>query len=140
MFLIVACYELGDQFECDANREPVCLTNDWREWYKINQPSFRFEVYEAQADNTFNLVKDYEESMEEGMVFGWWDDDENFRIVKKWVNATRKDKTPNIVIKYLKGSQNADKSLKNCGYISFEKNNKWYVYGEYSDTHYPHGY
>ena len=139
MFLIVSCTELGDQWECDANREPVCLTENWREWYKMNQPSFRFEVYETQTDNSFKLIKDYEESMEEGMIFGWWDDDEKFHIVKKWKDATRKDKVPNIVIKYLKGSQNTDKSLKNCGYISFEKNNKWYVYGEYSDSHYPHG-
>jgi len=136
------CTELGDQWECDADRSPLCLTENWIDWYHRTKPNFPFEVYEVLPNNHFNKVKSYEDSMEEGMVFGWWDADEKFHIIKKWKNKSRRERMPIEVEKYLRKVPNeeVDNSLRNCGYISFEKSDKFYVYGEYHDSHYPTGY
>lgn len=52
-YLIIKCEELADQWECDANRTPVCITDD----YSIY--GLGYEVYELQADSTFKLIKEY---------------------------------------------------------------------------------
>ena len=39
-YLIVKCKELGDQFECDADREPMFLVDDWGEWFYVNEETY----------------------------------------------------------------------------------------------------
>ena len=56
IYLIVKCRELIDGWECDADRTPFCMTDN---------PSLygrSFEVYELQDDNTFELIKEYDET------------------------------------------------------------------------------
>lgn len=59
-YLIMKCEPLNDQFECDADRVPISITNDWHNWYNINKPDYMFEVYEF-INNEFKIIKDYEE-------------------------------------------------------------------------------
>lgn len=54
-YLIVKCDELSDQYECDADRIPVCLTDNWAYYNE-----YGYEVYEVLKNNTFKLIKNYE--------------------------------------------------------------------------------
>ena len=53
-YLVVKCTPLGDQWETDAAREPLCITADITpyegEWY---------EVYQIKEDGTLELIKEY---------------------------------------------------------------------------------
>ena len=53
-YLIIKCAELSNTFECDANRTPICLTNDFD---KFNR--YGYEIYEVQKNGEFKLIKDY---------------------------------------------------------------------------------
>ena len=57
-FLIVKCVELGDQWECDADRIPMMIVEDWTNCH------FDY-LWEAYAINNRGLivecVKDYED-------------------------------------------------------------------------------
>ena len=54
MYLIIKCYDLDDPYECDAYREPVCLSDSYEQYNR-----YGFEVYEVLDDGTFKLVKDF---------------------------------------------------------------------------------
>jgi hypothetical protein len=70
-YLVVKCNELDDQWECDADREPVCLTDDFEKFNK-----YGYEIYEITSENTFELIKRYEEFPEEEMaIYKWYDSD-----------------------------------------------------------------
>lgn len=53
-YLIMKCDELSDQYECDADRSPVCLVDDWAYYNE-----YGYEVYEILKNNTFKLIKSY---------------------------------------------------------------------------------
>lgn len=85
-YLIVKCVELGDQWECDADRTPVCITNDFD---KFNQ--YGYEIYKICDNETFELIKQYDESSEEGFaVYKWYNDDDV------------EDKEPNVIMEKIK--------------------------------------
>lgn len=42
-YLIIECDELSDAYECDADRTPICLTDDFE---KFNH--YGYEIYEVQ--------------------------------------------------------------------------------------------
>ena len=50
-YLIIECNELGDQWECDADRTPICMTDDYSPY------GSGYEVWEIQPDNTFKCIK-----------------------------------------------------------------------------------
>ena len=54
-YLIIKCKELKDQWECDVDRAPICITNDFNKFNK-----FGYEIYEIRANGTLRLLKDYE--------------------------------------------------------------------------------
>lgn len=56
MYLIVECRPLNDQWECDADRTPICLTKDYSSYYE-----FRYEVYKVKENNSLELIKEYYE-------------------------------------------------------------------------------
>lgn len=139
-YLIVRCDELGDQWECDCDRTPIQLTEDWKEWYKTNKPDYRFEVYKYE-NNEFEIIKDYETSMEEGMALYYWEEDEDDlaapHVVKKWPNRTREDSIPKEVLRFKKFFEEDYKLYLKCGgAFSYSKDNRLYVYGEYRDSIY----
>ena len=55
-YLIVKCEPLYDQYECDCDRTPLYMTDDWQQ-----EKDYRFEVYELKPNNTFECIKDWDE-------------------------------------------------------------------------------
>lgn len=54
-YLIVKCKLLNDQFECDADKTPLCLTDDWKKSCPKNE---YFEVYEVLPTGYFKLIRE----------------------------------------------------------------------------------
>lgn len=147
-YLIIKCEELGDQWECDANREPVCITDNFD---KYNQ--YGYEVYEILDDGTFELIKNYEESDEEGFaIYKWYnsnetDDKEPDVIIEKFKNAKRSDFTKSK-IKKLKSEYGFKDTIDEIymdircsGEHGEEIGKEWVVLGEYTrGFRYPKGY
>lgn len=145
-YLIVECNELGDQWECDADRKPVCITEDkWKYW------EMGFEIYEINEDNTFTLIKNYEDAGEEGMALYYWgknDDCEQIAptIVKKWKNKDRdfftKSKIKNIKseIGFSETANSIYLDISHCGSHGETIGDKYYVLGEYRDNNFDYGY
>ena len=144
MYLIVKCEELGDQWECDADRCPLCLVEDCSKY------GVGYEVYKVLKDGTFQKVKNYDEATEEGMAVYFWQDgkeeEDEPTIREKWKNMERDTMTKSKI-----------QTLKNkCGFHDTVKeilcniqcsgshgesiNDKWYVIGEYRDNIYNKGY
>ena len=157
-YLIVKCKELGDQFECDANREPMFLVDDWKDWFNKNHPTYQFEVYKFVDDNEATLEKMYDEAMDEGMALYFWNMDDDHEevaptIVAHYKNYDRKKKVPNKVWKiFRQGAYWADgdefteqdfkDDLRSSGYASWDdkEHKKYWVYGYYADGRYCLGY
>lgn len=141
-YLIVKCEELGDQYECDANRIPVCITDNPSEY------GLGYEVYELKEDNTFSLVKEYDTPLERGMALYYWGIDEDPRenkptIIQKWVNFTRFEITEEIVEQIGFEEEEVNeiiKSIKYQGSYAEEFDKKWLVLGEYLDDYFSVGY
>lgn len=53
-YLIIKCVELEDQFECDADRTPICITDNFNKFNK-----YGYEIYMIHANGTLNLIKHY---------------------------------------------------------------------------------
>ena len=54
-FLIIRCDELNDQYECDANRVPICITEDIKNYRK-----YGYEIYEIYNDGYLKLIQEYD--------------------------------------------------------------------------------
>lgn len=134
-YLIVECEELGDQYECDANRIPITMTDDWKDWYKKTKPDYYFEVYEFK-NNKFVVVKSYETPMEQGMAFVMYEnyDDEECVIIERFPNSNRHDPIPEALRKRALKGEDFDDSLCNCGYVSWFEKGTLYAYTEYYDN------
>ena len=157
-YLIVKCEELGDQFECDANREPMFLVDDWKDWFNKNHPTYQFEVYKFVDDNEATLEKTYDEAMDEGMALYFWNMDDDHEevaptVVARYKDYDRKKKVPNKVWKIFRQGaywadgdefteQNFKDDLRSCGYVSWDdkEHKKYWVYGYYADGRYCLGY
>lgn len=57
MYLIIKCRPLGDQWECDADREPVYVGSHIPNKYK----KYGFEHYKISSNGIPELIKDWEE-------------------------------------------------------------------------------
>ena len=134
-YLIMRCEELNDQYECDANRTPITMTDNWMEWYKKTEPDYYFEVYEYK-NNQFVCVKDYATSMEQGMAFVMFDDDDEdkFTIIERFPNFNRDNPMPKTLRKRALKGEDFDDSLRNCGYVSWFEKGTLYAYTEYYDN------
>ena len=157
-YLIMKCEELHDQYECDANREPMFLVDDWEKWYQDNHPDYKFEVYEFVDDKECTVKKGYEESMDYGMALYYWNEGEDYEttfptVVAKYARADRKTPVPDEVWSiFHQGAYWDDgdkftvkdfkKDLKSCGIASWldEKHEKCWVYGHYEDGRYDLNY
>lgn len=146
-YLVIKCEELSDQYECDANREPLCLTND------ISSYGLGYEIYEIKPDGTFECVKGYEVGIEEGMAIYYWGADEDPEdrnckptVIRKYKGMTRNDVTKTLVKEIKKefgftDSVNEILTRIDCGGdYADEINGKWIVFGEYMDNRYSLGY
>ena len=132
-YLIMKCETLGDQWECDADRKPVTMTDDWKEWVKSNMVDYDFEVYEF-VENSFKLVKSYEEYLEEGMCLAFFDENDKGHFITKYPNKTRDNKIPKEIRQRASKGEDYDDCLSSCGFISWIENGVLYSYTEYADN------
>lgn len=56
-YLIVKCEELGDQWECDADRTPICITSNYHPYNRIG-----YEFWKILPNGECELVKYYSDS------------------------------------------------------------------------------
>lgn len=62
MYLVVECRELNDQYECSAERIPLCVTEDYPKY------GYGYEIWEVKSDNKLELVKEYDQFLENGIA------------------------------------------------------------------------
>lgn len=153
LYLIMRCDELDDQYECDAKRVPIAIVNNWKDWAKNHIPDYNYEVWQYDDDGNFSCIKDYSEGMEEGMALYYWEASENPEVndphcIAKFPSFTRNNAVPSVVKETIKkgaytcdDEEGVDDNLHSSGYITwYNKENRYYVYGEYRDNHYSFGY
>jgi len=146
-YLVIKCEELHDQYECDAYREPVCLTND------ISNYGLGYEVYEIKSDGSFECIKGYDYALEEGMAIYFWgpndepeDRDCKPTIIKNYKNMKRSEVTKSMVKKLKKEigfTNTVDEiflNIKSAGHYGEEIDGNWIVFGEYMDSWFSIGY
>ncbi len=57
-YLIIKCKPLGDQWECDAHRIPICITEDYTPYI-----GYGYEIYKIRNDGKIEQLKYYEEEI-----------------------------------------------------------------------------
>lgn len=55
-YLIVKCTCLNDQWECDADRKPICITENYSYY-----DEFGYEIYEIDKEGNLKRIRDWEE-------------------------------------------------------------------------------
>lgn len=55
-YLIVKCEPLNDAWECDANRTPICITDNLSKY----QGKWGYEIYKILPNGYLNLIQDWE--------------------------------------------------------------------------------
>lgn len=155
IYLIMGCQELYDQFECDCDRTPLALTDNWQEWIRINKEEtnkyveYNIEVWE-QTEDGFKVVKPWGEAYDTGMALIYYRRSENkliAHVVRKFSNLERCDNPPEFVKSYLEKHTNFEAAevdtwaeLKQDGFIGGFTNTVdediIYYYCEYWDYDY----
>ena len=141
-YLIIKCSELSDQYECDADRTPVCLTDDFEKYDK-----YGYEIYEITSENTFELIKAYDTSSNQGVaIYKWYDEaDEKCEpdeIMVMDKNYNREDYTKSKIKKiksdyHFKDSVNdIYRDIQSLGGHGEEINGEWVAIGEYIEGGY----
>jgi hypothetical protein len=138
MYLIVKCEPLNDQYECEADRTPICLTEDYSSYGR------GYEVYEVMKDNSLKLIKEYDEAKERGIAIFISDDFEDFtpKHVYEKFSITREEVTAKKVKKWkskyhLEGSvEEILSDIRHCGRYGEDMPNGFLIIGEYSDDVY----
>lgn len=134
LYLIVRCDELDDPWECDADRTPITLTGNWDEWFNQTEPDYDFEVYEF-TNNDFTRIKEYDSHIEDGMVFAFYDDEEEKAIpIQKFPNLTRDSKVPAAIMERARKGEDYDNQLESFGSITWHEGDTSYAYTEYYDN------
>ncbi len=59
-YLITKCRELNDQYECDVDRELICITDNYDDFNK-----YGYEVYKIYPNGSLVLIKEYYEAGQE---------------------------------------------------------------------------
>ena len=55
-YLVIKCFELCDQYECDADRIPVCVTNDYSLYNERG-----YEIYKIEENGNLIKIRNYED-------------------------------------------------------------------------------
>lgn len=137
-YLIVKCEPLENQYECDATRTPLYITEDWRN----NAPECKFEVYEINENGCIGeLIKEWDDPayVEKGMVLGYWSADGEFIVEKKFINRKPADGIPAEIKIYLQSlgeyyDDDWEEYNSVCAYDCYDNE---YVYGEFEGDEYP---
>ena len=145
-YLVVECTELGDQWECDADRTPICLTDDYSKYNKMG-----YEIYEVKSDGTFELIRNYYEVTNESIYVYIWDNIDNANHGKypttfaKITSGNRHDVTKSMVKKIKQQYGFTDtideifKDIQCSGTHGERHKNKWMEFGEVFDNEFYFG-
>lgn len=144
-YLIVKCKPLSDQWECDADREPICLTDDYDKYNK-----YGYEIYRINNDNSLTQVREYDSITTTKMGVYYWDDSFEVETTDPIVLETWKGDSNSITksqVKKLKEKYHFKGTIKeiyteitHCMGYGEENNGKWIVIGEINDNDYAIGY
>lgn len=55
-YLVVKCVELMDAYECDADRTPICITDNYTKYNRRG-----YEIYSINKNGTLKKIRDYDE-------------------------------------------------------------------------------
>ena len=144
-YLIIKCDPLNDPYECDADRTPVCMTDDPTKY------GFGYEVWEVQEDGTFVRIKEYDTANESGMALYFWrndaEDGDAPEVLAKFPNMTRWEVTAEVVANVIqvanfteaKAEEILDDIL-HTGSYGEEDDDCWIVFGSYEDNRFDCGY
>jgi hypothetical protein len=144
-YLIVKCVELGDQWECDADRTPLCMVNDYSKY------GLGYEVWERKEDGSFECIKNYEDALEEGFALYSWNEDDDVIECEPMVQYKKKgwsrDDITKAFAKKLKQEvgfhetvNDIFRDLVNCGSHGEAIGNRWVVFGGYRDGRFSCGF
>lgn len=146
-YLVIECNELGDQWECDADRKPVCLVEDYSQYNKRG-----YEIYEIKTDGTLKIIREYDDITNERICVYWWNSENKVEEcplpdkIIKIKDGDRDNVTKSLIKKIKQKYKFADTIEEIEGDISCSGNhaelidNKWIVFGEAFDDWYPYGY
>ena len=143
-YLIVECNELGDQWECDADRTPICITENYSKY------GVGYEVWEILNDGTLKKIRNYDEALEEGMALYYWEEgqeeEEEPTIIEKYSNKVRHNFSKNFFkklktrMKFSETVADIETNILYSGMHGEAIEGKWVVFGEYRDNHFDLGY
>ena len=142
-YLVVKCTELGDQWECDADRKPLYMTDD------ISKIGKGYEIYEVQSNGSLKIIKEGWEALETGTCICWWGDDEDKPLKVEKLPHMNRNCITKSAIKKLKSTYHLTGSIeeifldiKNSGnYCECIKNDTQIIsIGEYEDNDFPRGW
>jgi hypothetical protein len=143
-YLIIECNELGDQWECDADRTPICITENPSEY------GVGYEVCEILSDGTLKKIRDYDEALEEGMALYYWEDgqegEEAPTIIEKYPNKDRDSFSKSFFkklkarVKFSETVADIECDILRSGAHGETIEGKWVVFGEYRDNRFDFGY
>ena len=144
-YLIIECKELGDQWECDADRTPICITENHLDY------GFGYEVWKILEDGNLEKIRDYDDPLEEGMALYYWENEEDVEnklpiILEKYPDKDRDAFSKEFFqkIKTRVGFSEVASKIKSSIHCagSYAENiqGKWVVFGEYRDNIFDYGY
>lgn len=143
-YLIIECKELGDQWECDADRTPICITDNPSEY------GVGYEVWEVLSDGTLKKIRSYDEALEEGMALYYWkegrEEEEAPTVIEKYPNKDRNSFSKNFFkkiktrAKFSETIEDIKSNILCSGSHGEIIGDKWVVFGEYRDDHFDIGY
>lgn len=146
-YLIVKCVELNDQYECDADRTPICMTDNKEEYWKSG-----YEIYEVRSNGKLELIKENYVTGEEGFAVYYWSKNKNAEydkpmVMKKWKNKKRKNFTLKEIEELKKTWCFTEKpaeailrEIKRSGSYGEQIGTRWFVIGEYYNNNFASGY
>ena len=143
-YLIIECNELGDQWECDADRTPICITNDPSKYGK------GYDIWKILEDGSLEQIKKYDEAIEEGMALYCWEEgreeDDLPTVIEKYPNKHRNSFSTSFVkklkarAKFSETIVGIENDIRYSGSHGESIDGKWIVFGEYRDNHFDLGY
>lgn len=143
-YLILKCEESDESWGREANRTPICLTNDYSNY------GYDYEVWEIEENGTLKCIKEYTETDDYGMALYKWQADADAEntipiVIQKFPKFTRKDMTKemaNSIIKKANFKEVDDflSNIKYSGQHGEDVDDYWVVFGEYTENSYDLGY
>ena len=142
-YLVVKCNELSDQFECDADRTPICVVDNYADYNKMG-----YEIYEINADGLLTKIREYDTATDEYFSYCEYDNNSNDWTPKKVVRLKDgdRDAVNKTDIKKWKTQFHFTETINHImqdiewsGQYGEKINGKWCVIGETYDESYPTG-